>query len=143
MGPGVKLEHIAKDLWRVSVIRDTGVSSIVEGETRQIAKLAGRAVRLLHRWDSVPPIDHQQCDSETVPRGSWVRRRYLVYKHTGDPQEITQVLASFASFELAQAFLWSEMDHNNLRVAILDQDTMEAIIDPMPEPVRIKLSSVG
>jgi hypothetical protein len=143
MGPGVKLEHIAKDLWRVSVVRETGVASVVEGETRQIARLAGRAVRLLHRWDSVPAVHRRQCDSGAVTARTWLRRRYLVYKHTGNPREMSQVLASFASFELAQAFLWSEMDHNNLRVAILDQDTMEAIVDPTPEPVRIKLSSVG
>jgi hypothetical protein len=53
------------------------------------------------------------------------------------------VLACFATFELAQVFLWSELDHGTVSVAILDQATSEVILDPMPDPVRMKWSSSG
>jgi hypothetical protein len=144
MGPGVRLEKIARGRWRVSVERDHGVTSAVEGSRKRIAKLAGRAVRLLHRWDLLPEEDFRPESPsgafEVRPR---LRRRYVVYQHPGDPCVVSQVLACFATFELAQVFLWSELDHGSVRVAILDQATSEVILDPMPDPVRMKWSSSG
>jgi len=144
MGPGVRLEKIARGRWRVSVVRDHRVTSEVEGSRKRIAKLAGRAMRLLHRWDLMPKEEYRpESQSGAFEVRPWLRRRYIVYRHPGDPCEVSEVLASFATFELAQVFLWSELDHGAARVAILDQATSEVIVDPMPDPARIRWSSSG
>ncbi|MFC1643111.1 hypothetical protein ACFL5O_10595 [Myxococcota bacterium] len=127
----------------MSVVRASRVSSVAEGNRKRISKLAGRAVRLLHRWDLVPAQGPRGHQSGTFSVWYWTRRRYLVYEHEGKPAVLQHVLASFATLELAQAFLWSEMDNGNLSVAILDQETQEVITDPMPEPARVKLSQPG
>jgi hypothetical protein len=144
MAPGVKLERIATRRWRVSVVRGHRVSSMAEGGRKRIARLAGRAVRLLHRWDLVPKDEYRrESDSGTFDMRPRLARRYVVYQHEGDPNVLSQILATFATFELAQIFLWSELDHGSLGVAILDQETSEIIVDPMPDPVRIKFPSIG
>jgi hypothetical protein len=144
MAPGVRVEKVARGRWRVSVVRDHGVTAEVEGSRKRIAKLAGRAVRLLHRWDLLPKEEGRpESQSGAFDVRPWLRRRYVVYQHPGDPSVVSQVLASFATYELAQVFLWSELDHGSVGVAILDQATSEVILDPMPDPARVKWSSSG
>jgi hypothetical protein len=144
MGPAVKLEKIARARWRVSVVRMHRVTSAAEGSRKRIAKLAGRAMRLLHRWDLLPEEEFRpESQSGAFQVRPWLKRRYVVYQHPGDPCVISQVLASFATFELAQVFLWSELDHGSVGVAILDQATSEVILDPMPDPVRTKRFGSG
>ncbi len=144
MGPAVRLDKTARGRWRVSVVRNHGVTCEVEGSRKRIAKLAGRAMRLLHRWDLLPKEEHRpESHSGAFDVRPWLRRRYVVFRHRGNACEVSEVLASFASIELAQVFLWSELDHGTTRVAILDQATSEVIVDPLPDPARIKWSSSG
>jgi hypothetical protein len=68
-------------------------------------------------------------------------RRYLVLEHAGRLGSTPEVLASFATFELALAFLWDELDEGHTDAAIYDRRTHELILDPWPG--RVPLDWLG
>ena len=127
MGPAVRLEHLGEDGWRVSVMRANRLSSVIQGRHDHVTKVAWRAVSLLHLWDGMLP------DGRLIAKG----RRYLVVEHAGRLGTTPGVLASFATFELALAFLWDELDQGNRDAAIYDRSTHELVLDPYPERVPL------
>jgi hypothetical protein len=108
-------------------MRADRLSSVVSGNHDHVTKVAWRAVSLLHLWDGMLP------DGRLIAKG----RRYLVVVHAGRLGTTPEVLASFATFELALAFLWDELDHGNHDAAIYDRDTHELVLDPWPERVPL------
>ncbi len=127
MGPTIRLVHLSEERWRVSVTRANRVSSVVEGDHDRATKIAWRAVSLLHLWDGMLP------DGRLIAKG----RRYLVIEHAGRLGTTPEILASFATLELALAFLWDELEHGHRDAAIYDRRTHELILDPWPGRVQL------